>query len=230
VLERGANKILPPDRGRDPVDLRVVAEDSFGAALQYFTEARTQRSPPGDGVTAGAEDQRVRGVPRGGLQRLGDGRRRTYTRPYGLPFVPPELRKRTPGRSRPPSRGSCPEPGIPLRISAGDLHVHTKWSERGARPRCLGRAVRARSNGYVAITDHSKGLGVAHGLTEDRVREQMGVIDAANQKLKGFRILKGIEVDIRGDGTLDLPDTPAFRAGHRGGLHPFGSGNPPRAT
>jgi len=67
--------------------------------------------------------------------------------------------------------------------------------------------VRARKYGYVAITDHSKGLGVAHGLTEDRVREQMGVIDAANRKLKGFRMLKGIEVDIRGDGTLDLPDT-----------------------
>lgn len=164
VLERGATKSSLLTVGGIQVDLRVVAEDSFGAALQYFT---------------GSKEHNVR------LR---------------------EMASEDAGEIEAAIEGKLPDL-VSLADIRGDLHVHTKWSDGAHDLDALVEAVRARKYGYVAITDHSKGLGVAHGLTEDRVREQMGVIDAANRKLKGFRILKGIEVDIRGDGTLDLPDT-----------------------
>jgi len=145
-------------------------------------------------------------------KRIGDGRRRTYTRPSGSLSYPPNC-GRTPGRSRPPSKGAA-GPGLPCGYPGGPPRPHEVVRRAHDLDDLVG-AVRARKYGYVAITDHSKGLGVAHGLTEDRVREQMGVIDAANRKLKGFRILKGIEVDIRGDGTLDLPDTLLSELDHR---------------
>jgi len=88
----------------------------------------------------------------------------------------------------------------------GDLHAHTNWSDGSHDLDSLVAAAKERGYRYIAVTDHSKGLGVAHGLDEKRVREQIRLIDAANTKLSGFRILKGIEVDIRGDGSLDLPD------------------------
>ena len=68
-------------------------------------------------------------------------------------------------------------------------------------------AAKRKGYQYIAITDHSKGLGIARGLDEKRLREQMALIDDANRSLQDFQILKGIEVDIRGDGTLDLPDS-----------------------
>ena len=67
-------------------------------------------------------------------------------------------------------------------------------------------AARALGYQYIAITDHSKGLGIAHGLNEERIREQRAEIRRLNEGLKDFRILAGIEVDIRADGSLDLPD------------------------
>jgi DNA polymerase (family 10) len=88
----------------------------------------------------------------------------------------------------------------------GDLHAHTKGSDGGHDLAALVAAAKERGYRYIAITDHSKGLGVTHGLDEKRVREQIRQIDEANGKLSDFRILKGIEVDIRGDGSLDLPD------------------------
>jgi DNA polymerase (family 10) len=88
----------------------------------------------------------------------------------------------------------------------GDLHVHTKRTDGSHDIDELVKAARKLGYEYIAITDHSKGLGIAKGLDEERLLEEMREIDALNRKLKGFRVLKGIEVDIRSDYTLDLPD------------------------
>jgi len=137
-------------------------------------------------------------------RRLGGREEEDVYKALDLPFVPPELREDA-GEIEAAVEGALPDL-VSLSDVRGDLHVHTKWSDGAHDLDAVIGAVRQRKYGYVAITDHSKGLGVAHGLSEDRVREQMEEIDAANRKLKGFRVLKGIEVDIRGDGTLDLPD------------------------
>ncbi len=93
-----------------------------------------------------------------------------------------------------------------LKDIKGDLHVHTKRSDGSHTIKELVEAARERGYKYIAITDHTKGLGVAGGLDMDELLEQIKEIDALNKRLRGFRLLKGTEVDIRSDFTLDLPD------------------------
>jgi len=137
-------------------------------------------------------------------RRLGGREEEDVYKALGLPFVPPELREDA-GEIEAAIEGKLPDL-VSLADIRGDLHVHTKWSDGAHDLDAVVGAAKARKYDYVAITDHSKGLGVARGLTEERVRAQIREIDAANRNLRGFRVLKGIEVDIRGDGTLDLPD------------------------
>ena len=85
----------------------------------------------------------------------------------------------------------------------GDLHLHTKWSDGGAEIEAMARTAMDLGHQYLAITDHSPQLSVAHGLEPERLREQLDVIERLNEELAPFRILTGIEVDILGDGQLD---------------------------
>ena len=85
----------------------------------------------------------------------------------------------------------------------GDLHLHTKWSDGGAEIEAMARTAMELGHEYLAITDHSPQLSIAHGLEPERLREQLDVIDALNEELAPFRILTGIEVDILDDGRLD---------------------------
>ena len=88
----------------------------------------------------------------------------------------------------------------------GDLHVHSKWSDGTSSIEEIARAAQKRGYQYVAICDHSKSLKIAHGLDESRLMKQIEEIDRINEKLKGFQILKGTEVDILSDGKLDLSE------------------------
>ena len=88
----------------------------------------------------------------------------------------------------------------------GDLHVHSKWSDGTSSIEEIAKAAQKRGYQYVAICDHSKSLKIAHGLDESRLMKQMEEIDRINDKLKGFQILKGTEVDILGEGRLDYPE------------------------
>jgi DNA polymerase (family 10) len=88
----------------------------------------------------------------------------------------------------------------------GDLHVHSKWSDGISPIEEVARAAQKRGYQYIAITDHSKSLRIAHGLDESRLMKQMEEIERLNEKLKGFKILKGTEVDILAEGRLDFPE------------------------
>jgi DNA polymerase (family 10) len=88
----------------------------------------------------------------------------------------------------------------------GDLHVHSNWSDGTSSIEEIDRAAQKRGYQYVAICDHSKSLKIAHGLDESRLMKQIEEIDRVNEKLKGFQILKGTEVDILNDGRLDLSE------------------------
>ena len=205
VLERGTTKSSIRTAEGIQVDLRVVAEESFGAALQYFTGSKEHNVRLREMASRRGLKLNEYGVFReSDGRRLGGREEEDVYKALGLPFVPPELREDA-GEIEAALEGKLPEL-LSLSDIRGDLHVHTKWSDGGHDLAAVVGAARERKYDYVAITDHSKGLGVARGLTEERVRGQIREIDAANRKLKGFRVLKGIEVDIRGDGTLDLPD------------------------
>ncbi len=205
VIERGTTKSAILTEDGIHVDLRVVAAESFGAALQYFTGSREHNVRLREMAARRGLKINEYGVfrePDGA--RLGGREEEDVYKALGLPFIPPELREDA-GEIEAAMEGRLPRL-VSLADIRGDLHVHTNRSDGAHDLDEIADAAKARKYAYVAITDHSKGLGVAHGLDERRLREQMGEIDAANRKLSGFRILKGIEVDILGDGSLDLPD------------------------
>jgi DNA polymerase (family 10) len=116
----------------------------------------------------------------------------------GLAWLPPELREHPPTQLR----GSLLE----LSDIRGDLHCHTVWSDGKATVEEMGVAARERGYNYLAICDHTLNVRVVPGLGEEDVRRQAEEIDEANERLAPFRILKGIECDIRADGSLDLED------------------------
>jgi putative hydrolase len=101
--------------------------------------------------------------------------------------------------------GTVPQqPRVGLRTALrGDCHTHSDWSDGGSPPREMADAARALGHEWVALTDHSPRLTVAGGLSPDRLREQLRLLDEINAELAPFRVLSGIEVDILDDGTLD---------------------------
>jgi DNA polymerase (family 10) len=116
----------------------------------------------------------------------------------GVPWCPPELREE-------PFRGE-PPPLVALGDVRGDLHCHTTWSDGKASVLEMASAARNLGYEYIAICDHTRNVRVVPGLDADDLRRQAEEIAAANEELAPFRVLRGTEVDIRADGSLDLPD------------------------
>jgi DNA polymerase (family X) len=116
----------------------------------------------------------------------------------GIPWCPPELREQ-------PFRGE-PPPLVELADLRGDLHCHTTWSDGRQTVEEMGRRAQELGYEYLAICDHTVSVTVVPGLSADDARRQGEEIAAANEVLAPFRILRGIECDIRADGELDLPD------------------------
>jgi DNA polymerase (family 10) len=205
VLAHGETKSsMVTDEGIQ-VDLRVVDEDSFGAALQYFTGSKEHNIRLREmAVKAGLKINEY-GVFKGVAgKKIGGKTEEDIYRALGLAWVPPELREDR-GEIDLARENRLPDL-VTLDDIKGDLHVHTKWSDGSHDLGTIINAARKQGYSYIAITDHTKGLGVAHGLDAKRLAEQGREIDAANRRLSGFRVLKGTEIDIRADGRLDLPE------------------------
>ncbi|HEX8950172.1 MAG TPA: DNA polymerase/3'-5' exonuclease PolX [Dissulfurispiraceae bacterium] len=187
------------------VDLRVVEEESFGAALAYFTGSKAHNIRLREmAVRAGLKINEYGVFRESDMKKLGGEREEDVYRLLGLTFIPPELREDT-GEIEAAMEGRLPRL-VTLEDIRGDLHVHTRRSDGSHTPAELVAAARDRGYEYLAITDHTKGLGVARGLNEERILEEIKELKAINLRLKGFRLLTGAEVDIRSDNTLDLPD------------------------
>ena len=205
VLAKGETKSSVMTRQGIQVDVRVVAPEAFGAALVYFTGSKAHNIHLRDMA-------RKKGLK---ISEYGVFQERTGKRIAGkeeeeiygvlkLPFIPPELREDA-GEIEAALAGRLPDL-ITVEDIKGDLHVHSTWSD-GAHPIAeVVEAAQKRGYAYIAITDHSKGLGVARGLSAEDLARQREEIERLNQRLTGFRILAGTEVDIRADGRLDLPD------------------------
>jgi len=122
----------------------------------------------------------------------------------GLEFIPPELREGQQEIER-AEEGTIPRL-IELGDIKGDLHVHTEWSDGHDSLEAMAQAAKDRGYKYLGISDHSVGRGIAHGLSAERLWQQISEIRRLNQEINGIHIFSGMEVDIRADGSLDMPD------------------------
>ena len=186
------------------VDLRAVARESYGAALHYFTGSKSHNIA----IRRIAQQLGLKvneyGVFRGKKRIAGDSEESVY-RAVGLPYIPPELREDR-GEIEAARSGRLPKL-VDLSDLRGDLHAHTKATDGHDTLRDMALAAKALGMEYLAITEHSRRLTVAHGLDPQKLAKQCDEIDRLNTKLDGITLLKGIEVDILEDGSLDLPDT-----------------------
>ena len=205
VLMHGPTKSSVITEEGIQVDLRVVDADSFGAALLYFTGSKQHNIKLREmAVRAGLKISEYGVFKEPGEKRIGGKKEEDVYQALKLPFIPPELREDT-GEIEAALAGKLPDL-VTLDDIKGDLHVHSNWSDGSHDLDTLVQAAKKKGYSYIAITDHTKGLGVARGLDEKRLAEEIKLIDEANKKLSGFRVLKGTEIDIRSDGRLDLPD------------------------
>lgn len=205
VIMQGPTKSSVMTRAGIQVDLRVVEQDSFGAALAYFTGSKAHNIRLREmAVKAGLKINEY-GVFREKDEKKLGGRDEidVYTI-LGLPYIPPELREDS-GEIEAAIAGQLPHL-IETTDIRGDLHVHTRRSDGSHDFDDLIAEAKKRGYEYLAITDHSKGLGIARGLSEEKLLEEKNEISALNRRLKGFKLLAGVEVDIRGDGRLDFDD------------------------
>ncbi len=207
TIARGETKMSVRVTDSFQVDLRVVAEKSWGAALQYFTGSKEH-------------NVRLRGLAKSKGMKINEygvfdandeskmlagADEETIYQLVGMPWVPPELRE---------DRGEF-EPAFQSRFASliqlanirGDLHMHTVATDGENTIEEMAAAAKARGLEYIAITDHSKRVSMARGLDESRLLKQWEEIDAINSSTDGsFLILKGVECDILEDGRLDIAD------------------------
>jgi DNA polymerase (family 10) len=204
VMGKGDTKVSVRHQDGLAIDLRVVAPEAFGAALQYFTgskehNVRTREIASRMGLKIseyGVFDEAT------GNRVAGETEEDVYAA-IGLPWIPPELRE---------SGGeidAAREGRLPVLVTAadirGDLHAHTEWSDGHHPLEKLVAAAEARGYEYIIVSDHSKSLTIAGGLSVDEVRAQMAKIRSLQAGFK-IRILTGTECDILEDGSMDFPD------------------------
>jgi len=203
ILARGETKSSVVLAGGIQVDLRLVADESRGAALQYFTGSKAHNIAVRDRAIALGYKLNEYGLFRvaDGSIAAGDTEEGIYAA-LGLASIPPELRE---GRGEIEAAERRELPHLIVRSDIrGDLHTHTTASDGREDIETMGLAARAAGLSYLAITDHSKSLAMANGLDERRVRAHAARIREIDKRLDGITLLAGIECDIRADGTLDL--------------------------
>lgn len=200
------------------VDVRVVEPRVWGTAMQYFTGSqlhniKVRELAQKKGLTLneyavsklGGKDSAESGETFADEPAL-------YAR-LGMAYIPPELREDRGEVEKAlelgPGRVVMPDL-IDLRDLRGDLQMHTTWSDGAGDVMSMARAAIALGYEYILITDHTAGLGVVNGLTPERIAQQRKEIDRVNAQLKKegikFRVLQGAEVEVKSDGSLDLPD------------------------
>ena len=203
VVSRGETRSTVRLRSGLQVDLRVVDTASYGAALHYFTGSQAHNIAVRQrGVERGHKVNEY-GIWDGETAVAGEAEAGVYAA-VGLPWIPPELRENR-GEIEAAEAANLPEL-VTVDDLRGDLHCHTDATDGAHSLRAMAEAARERGYDYLAITDHSRRVAMAHGLDADRLREQMAAIDQLNDELAGITLLKGCEVDILEDGSLDLPD------------------------
>jgi DNA polymerase (family 10) len=205
IIGRGDTKASILGPRQQQIDLRVVPPDSWGAALLYFTGSKAHNVKLRDiGVRRGWRLNEYGLIDVATNEILVSATEEEIYQHFGLPWIPIEMREDT-GEIEAAFAGKLPRP-IEIGDIRGELHSHSDWSDGKATIEVMRQAAGAKGLSYLALTDHSQSLGVASGLTVERLREQRPVVDEINRRGDGPRILRGTELEIRADGSLDFPD------------------------
>lgn len=203
VLSHGPTRSSVVLKCKLQVDARVVSPESYGAALHYFTGSKAHNIA----IRRLGQERGLKineyGVFKGQARIAGETEESVY-QAVGLPFIPPELREDR-GEIEAARHGYLPKL-IELGDLKGDLHAHSRASDGHDTLKKMAQAAQQRGFEYLAITEHSSRLTIARGLDSVQLTKQMDEIDRLNEQLQGITLLKGIEVDILEDGSLDLPD------------------------
>ena len=204
VVAHGPTRTTVILRSGLQIDVRAVPEESYGAALLYFTGSKAHNI-----ALRGLANQHGWKLNEYGLfsgkRRIAGATEEEVYEKLGLAFIAPELREDR-GEIGASKAGKLPKL-VKLSDIRGDLHVHSDWTDGTVAIAEMARAAQACGYEYMALTDHSRRVAMAHGLDPARLARQSHEIDRINERLKDFTILKGIEVDILKDGSLDLPDS-----------------------
>ncbi|MBI4699405.1 MAG: DNA polymerase/3'-5' exonuclease PolX [Nitrospirae bacterium] len=205
VIMSGQTKSSIITREGIQVDLRVVEEDSFGSALAYFTGSKEHNVRLRElAVKKGLKINEYGVFDLKTGKKIGGKKETDIYGSLGLDFIPPELREDS-GEINESLEKRLPDL-VNLKDIKGDLHVHSKYSDGSHTIEELIDEAKKRGYQYIAITDHSKGLGIARGLSIEQLLEQSKQIKSINNRLRNFMVLSGAEVDIRSDGAIDYPD------------------------
>ncbi len=203
VLVGGATKSAIRTHDGLQVDLRVLDPARWGTALQYFTgsqahNVRLRERARKQGLSLSENSFKIE---RGDREEILCAEEvQVYAR-LGLPWIPPELRE-----DRGEFEGALPEL-ITMDDIRGDLQMHSTWSDGVNTIAEMAEAALAQGLEYILITDHSQSLGIAGGVSAEDLRRQRAEIHAVNERLGGkIRMLAGIEVEVKADGSLDYPD------------------------
>ncbi len=203
VTGAGETKASLVLRGGLQVDLRVVPQASFGAALLYFTGSKSHNVHLRRIAQARGFLLNEYGLFRGRSTIAGKTEEQVY-KALGLTWMPPELRE---DRGEVEAAQSGRLPNLLSRNELrGDLHTHSTYTDGRASIEEMARKAAEMGLEYFAVTDHSRRIAMAHGLDPKRLREQGRAIERIGGSLRGVKLLRGIEVDILEDGSLDLPD------------------------
>ena len=204
VLAHGPTRTTVVLRSGLQVDVRAVPEQSYGAALLYFTGSKAHNI-----ALRGLAMERDWKLNEYGLfsgkRRIAGATEEEVYKKLGLAFIPPELREDR-GEIALARANQLPRL-VKVSDIRGDLHAHSDWTDGTVSIEGMAAGAQACGYEYMALTDHSRRVAMAHGLDVARLSRQIREIDKLNAKFKGFTILKGIEVDILKDGRLDLPDS-----------------------
>lgn len=203
VHGKGATKTMVKLKNGMDVDLRVVAKESFGAALNYFTGSKDHNVA----LRRIAQEMGLKlneyGLYRGEKSIGGETEEGIY-KALGLSYIPPELRENR-GEIEAAKNGELPDL-VEYQDLRGDLQTQTTWTDGANSIEEMAEEAKKSGLEYIAITDHTKSLAMTGGADEKKLLKQMEAIDKINRSLKGITILKGAEVNINKDGTLDIED------------------------
>lgn len=203
VLEKGTSKVTVRYLNGMQGDLFILSPSQYGSALVHFTGSREHNI-----LLRKRAKQKNLTLSEHGLFKqkkpLSSKTEKNIYTHLGLQYIPPELRLGTDEIDQ-ASKKKLPSL-VPYGSLKGDLQTQTTWSDGNGTIEEMAREAKRLGLSYMAVTDHTKTLKIAHGLTESEVKKQGREIDQLNKKMKGIRILKSIECDILKDGSLDLSD------------------------
>jgi DNA polymerase (family 10) len=204
VLAQGGTKASVRVQDDLQVDLRVVEPAQWGAAMHYFTGSKAHNIRMRERAIKQGLKLNEYGLFDANDRSVAGAEEEEIFAKLGLPYIPPVLREDW-GEMEAAAHGQLPDI-VRLEDIRGDLHVHTTWSDGKYSTEEMVEAARKRGYKYVAITDHSKSLGIAGGLSDEDLLKHTLECRALDAKYSDIRVLAGTEVDIRQDGTLDYSD------------------------